>query len=34
MAGTQAIKSRISTVESIRKITHAMELVAASKIAT
>lgn len=32
MAGTQAIKSRISTVESIRKITHAMELVAASKL--
>ncbi|UUD35005.1 ATP synthase F1 subunit gamma [Mycoplasmopsis caviae] len=32
MAGTQAIKSRIAAVQSIRKITHAMELVAASKL--
>ncbi|MCS4537098.1 MULTISPECIES: ATP synthase F1 subunit gamma [unclassified Mycoplasma] len=32
MASLQKIKSRISTVESIRKITHAMELVSTSKM--
>ncbi|WP_027120913.1 ATP synthase F1 subunit gamma [Mycoplasmopsis lipofaciens] len=32
MAGLQAIKNRIGAVNSIRKITHAMELVAASKL--
>ncbi|MBU4689800.1 ATP synthase F1 subunit gamma [Mycoplasma zalophidermidis] len=32
MASLQKIKSRINTVESIRKITHAMELVSTSKM--
>ncbi|QBF34468.1 ATP synthase F1 subunit gamma [Mycoplasmopsis phocirhinis] len=32
MASLQKVKSRIKTVESIRKITHAMELVSTSKI--
>ncbi|WP_027332913.1 ATP synthase F1 subunit gamma [Mycoplasmopsis gallinarum] len=32
MAGLNVIKKRINTVQSIRKITHAMELVAASKL--
>lgn len=32
MPGLQSIKQRIGTVQSIRKITHAMELVAASKL--